>query len=53
MPIRIPPDGLISRDELECIMRANAIELREKQMEQARGIENHIARMRGDVKNGE
>jgi hypothetical protein len=41
MPIRIPPDGHISRDELECIMRANAIELREKQREQARAIETY------------
>ncbi len=40
MPIRIPPDGQISHDELECIRRANAIELREQQREQARAIEN-------------
>ena len=39
MPIRIPMDGEITRDEFDCICRANAIELREQQREQARSLE--------------
>jgi GMP synthase PP-ATPase subunit len=41
MPIVIPPDGEISREEFEIIRRANAIELREKQRSYAKAIQQY------------
>lgn len=44
MPIRIPVTGIITYEELQVIMRANAIELRERQREQADAIHKyHLA----------
>ncbi len=42
MPIVISPTSIITKEELEVIMRANAIEMREKKREHAKATGKFI-----------